>query len=519
MTRTKISFAVCIVVLMGMMIPAVRFVGVEDFDRLLGYETMPPKPAFSVAGLKDGSLRYALEQWYSKNYFTRNVLTKVRYQVYEWLNVGMFHNAGTPRMIASLADGALISKDYVMCHLSRHNATALRPLISELAETVRMLRDVGVEVVFVQAPDKSQLHPSPVPWYVSLLWRWQDEEPQVPYYALLREYGIPALDACAYLRSRSADYEEPMFPYAGVHWNALAASLTAEKILQMVNSAVPPGCKLRINRFVGVSRTETPAFGDDDIGSLTNLPINPFLKKNIRYVPCFENKAFEPNPGKVILFGDSFMGGVLNAFIRARCFRSDAILACDKRFVSKEELSYVLPELRLLLFVYQPPHMTVLDGKFGAKIRDFCGSLRAYYDVPKFKTEKFSSLGESIRGMRGFASPESWGVWSTSQTCSFLVNLPQNTHGCRLVLNAWPFVGVKRVSVSVGGRKLADWCISAKPMEAADYEFHVPGDLTGRTIRLEFDQEKLVSPNQLDKACRDTRTLGLGFISLRMVEK
>ena len=136
---------------------------------------------------------------------------------------------------------------------------------------------------------------------------------------------------------------------------------------------------------------------------------------------------------------------------------------------------------------------------------------------------KFSShcphnvRGFDVRDMRGFASPEPWGVWSASQTCSFLVRLPQNKHGFRLALNAWPFVGVKRVSVSANGQKLADWRIAARPFEAADYEFHLPGDLTGRMIRLVFDQDKLVSPSEVNKSSHDERKLGLGFISLRII--
>ena len=88
-----------------------------------------------------------------------------------------------------------------------------------------------------------------------------------------------------------------------------------------------------------------------------------------------------------------------------------------------------------------------------------------------------------------------------------------------MVLTAKAFFGVKEFAVFANDRKLAEWQISEKPLNAADYEFEVPADLTGQPIRLEFRQRELMRPSQIKRSSKDNRTLGLGFVSLRTLTK
>ena len=129
----------------------------------------------------------------------------------------------------------------------------------------------------------------------------------------------------------------------------------------------------------------------------------------------------------------------------------------------------------------------------------------------------FSCPDDSVRSLRGFSTYEQWGVWSTSGECSFMVSLPESRSGCKLVLNAMAYFGVRQVAVYADDRKIADWKITAKPTKPSDYEFDVPADLTGRPIVLRFKQSELVSPSEINKSSHDKRKLGLGFISLRMI--
>ena len=140
-------------------------------------------------------------------------------------------------------------------------------------------------------------------------------------------------------------------------------------------------------------------------------------------------------------------------------------------------------------------------------------------NVKPFTAVSFSHPDESVRGMSGFSVPEKWGVWSTANRCAFSVNLPKAREGWKLVLKAKAFFGVKEFAVFADDRKLAGWQITEKPLNAADYEFEVPADFTGRLIRLEFRQREVMSPKKIRKSSRDTRMLGLGFISLLMKER
>ena len=137
--------------------------------------------------------------------------------------------------------------------------------------------------------------------------------------------------------------------------------------------------------------------------------------------------------------------------------------------------------------------------------------------------EEFGTLhGHSENGPRvvlleGFAQKESWGTWSQAKVCKIGFVVPRRETPVRVVFNAQAFYGMKTADVYCGERKLTEWKMAVAPMSPADYIVEIPPELTGKAITLRFEQHDVARPCDIGFGA-DSRTLGLGLISVRLEE-
>ena len=117
----------------------------------------------------------------------------------------------------------------------------------------------------------------------------------------------------------------------------------------------------------------------------------------------------------------------------------------------------------------------------------------------------------------GFSQREPWGVWTADKTCRIRLAVPKGGSSVRVVFNAQAFIRMKTADVYCGNRKLAEWKVVAKPFAPADYAVDIPPDLTGKEIELRIEQHDAVRPCDIGFS-DDSRTLGFGFISVRLAE-
>ena len=302
---------------------------------------------------------------------------KARCQTYHWFNFGVYHES---KNIGQFADGTLFEKRYLEFYCdpqARVSKDAVRQSLSAIAKLQETLAPCGVDVMFVMAVDKIQMTEKPFPWLTEKLFRKHRTEFQSEYEHLLSDYYIKSLDTHALLTNMMPHYAETMFPYAGTHWNALGASLVVEEILTRLNlHSMKP---YRLNHFIGVEECPRPHYADDDLGKLLNLFFNPYLKRNKRFLPRYERKSFAPNDGSVIVFGDSFSCEITFSLRRAHEFDNRLVLNCNKRLPTDKEYATILPNLRLVIFVYQTPNMLELDNRFGSQIKKFCTKVQSSY--------------------------------------------------------------------------------------------------------------------------------------------
>jgi hypothetical protein len=376
-------------VLLASALPSLHLFGVKDFIKLAGFIKVAPIAKLTVRSFVDRSYQTSLEASYSKSFFLRGLLFKTRCQVYEWVNFGSFHEA-RDRRIGQFADGTLFSQTYLETYCnpwSRVSKDNVADSLSAISALKEHLASRGIDLVFVMAVDKIQMTDKPLPWLTKVLFKKRRTEFQTEFAQLLSEYGISSFDTHFFLKEKAHLYAEPMFPFAGTHWNALGSGLVTEELLLRLNAQ--SNQTYRINRFVGVTETPEARYADDDLGKLLNLFSNPYLRRNTRYLPKFEDSHFKPNRGSVLLFGDSFSWEIFFSLIRSREFPRKKILICDKRIPSQAEIESVMPDLKLVAFVYVTPNMLNLDQRFGPKIKKLCEMLQQ----PQFVNDQ--AKGES----------------------------------------------------------------------------------------------------------------------------
>lgn len=317
-------------------------------------------PSFSHLGVKDVGSLFGVDD--GKPFFMRNTAVRASNQIYEWMNLGLFHS-GYSRNIKSLADGALVEEGYLNVYLTPmiYNETSNTDVLKRISNIAKTLNRRGTKTILVLAPDKLSLYPSSLPWHTKLLWgNKRDYPPHPEFMKALNKHNIRGFNAYSFLQKERKNYTENMFPYAGTHWNALASSLVLEQILTELG--------FNVNHFIGVKESEEVIFADNDMGGLLNMFHNPFLKKNKSYIPIFSDSDSISNEGSVLFFGDSFVGQIATSCSIAKNFSLDKIVMCDKRACTDDEIKLLSKDIKLLVFVYQPPFFMSLQSTLGKYI-------------------------------------------------------------------------------------------------------------------------------------------------------
>lgn len=514
--------------LAALTIPALSFLGIRDVFPVFGFDRPDPVPALSCEAFLSREWQHALETSFSKTFFLRGLLYRTRCQTMEVLNLGCSHES-EQQGIGSLAGGALLEYPYLWCYhdptvaVSRRTTdAALRPI----ARLGAILASNGVDMVFVMATDKYQFLDLPAAGLAGMLFGKQRNEFQSEYGRLLSEYGIASFDTYAFLTNEAPKHATPMFPYAGLHWNAQASSLVANELLARLNRTSEK--PYAINDFAGVDETVAfmPRFEDNDLGRLLNLLHNPFLEKNRSYLPVFSDNRFAPNEGAVILFGDSFSWEIAQSMEMSGEFSPECILYCNKRVPTARELDAILPELRLVVFVYQTPNMLRLGvNPVGDQAVRFCGILGRSFPQRRCAPEdggendRIVPLGVPIPldalhrentelFLSGLSGPENKGTWTVGKRALMRFRTESGAPTLEFDSDCLFYHGSQRVVVEANGTEVFNDVCSGTGLHFA---FANPG--AGETIDLLFRLPDAISPASIG-ASGDTRVLAMMLRSI-----
>lgn len=517
-----IKFLICAVFFLVLAIPMLRFFGFkESWTTLVGTEKKVIVPSVTCKNLENRSFQSAAEEFFAKNFFMRKAALKTRNQLYEYLDFGLFHE-GYGRQVVEGRDGFLFEKGYVMMYYSSYNLTEkyYMPAIRILKELQSFCAQHEIDFVFVMAPDKAQMYAEQLPSW-ACLWDRKTEEIQSQVECFLNKHGIVNFNAFQYLADLKGKFSQTFFPISGTHWNALAAALTVDEILRMLNDH--SGSAYRLSRFKGVKESKSGRYSDHDIGTLLNLWNPVQVKRNIAYTPNFSSNDFIPNCGSVLVFGDSFTLAPTLYLRDSKLFSQGCVYQADKRNPTADEFGKMAHDLRLIMLVFQPPNTKALPFKVdrlsallaGLKSAVSNKGERTYEQIPITATSVFAS---------GFSSVSFKERWSDARwaVCNFV--LPQKLRGNTLVLSmeVRPFlmkgrVERQRFSIEVDG-VMIDSRVLAKPGWQRINVVLSQEHTQSRNLSVGFNFPDAVVPKELGYNA-DPRLLAVSFRNLSLVSK
>ena len=116
----------------------------------------------------------------------------------------------------------------------------------------------------------------------------------------------------------------------------------------------------------------------------------------------------------------------------------------------------------------------------------------------------------------GLHAPEDWGRWS-SGTVTIAFELPDgNDDGkYRFAIKVRTCTGPKEADVFCDDAKVAHWRVER--FEPEERIFEITGKKPGDLVTIRIDQSGLVRPCDVQPGSTDTRTIGLGFVSMRLI--
>lgn len=118
---------------------------------------------------------------------------------------------------------------------------------------------------------------------------------------------------------------------------------------------------------------------------------------------------------------------------------------------------------------------------------------------------------------KGFASPEQWGVWSNEKNAIFYLKLPRgHSEILRLKFLITPFYGMKYAHIYQDGLLIHTWKFTSSERSNYFLDVKVPKDQD--ILQLRFEQFDLHRPCDYTRKSQDSRTLGIGFFSVDILD-
>jgi hypothetical protein len=185
--------------------------------------------------------------------------------------------------------------------------------IEQLQQISTFYRKRGKTFLYVIAPSKAAVIPERIPKSIACAPPDQRDIEYKQQVKMLDQSGLPYVDAYKLMTEAKSQYDVPMFPRGGIHWNMLGATIATkqmyEKIGQLSQRSLPP---FEFSYHV----THQPSGTDQDLYLLLNLAIPdnhyPVPQVNIKPVP---NQRL-----KLAMLGDSFIAQPLAALTELGAF-------------------------------------------------------------------------------------------------------------------------------------------------------------------------------------------------------
>ena len=369
----KIVYSVLVAILL--FIPSLYFFGAhENWTKLYGWEKKTSVAPLTYASYTNRTFQKTFTEDFSKNFFLRKTLLKTSLEMWDVVNLRMFHH-GYSSSILEGRDGILYEKPYLQFHLQADRSgdtNRYASVMKKLVELDGFCRSIGADFVFMPMADKPQAYPEFLPKWVDWFFDYSNYDAQSELAALCRANGIKTFDASSYLLSTKNEWKEWVYPPYGTHLNAYGLGIIYEGFAEFAAANLEH--RLKFNRFTGVHPIEPEWHVDDDIARLLNIWYNPRLKNNPHFAPDFD-AAGVANKGSAIILGDCYRTSLVTIFRDAKLFEPKKIVSSKRSGQKAKDFSKVIKDLKLVVLTFQSFNSGRMDAR-EAEIESIFAAMR-----------------------------------------------------------------------------------------------------------------------------------------------
>lgn len=266
-------------------------------------ETIPIVVSWSA--IRDGSLQKAIASRIAEAFALRPLLIMVNNEI----RVQLFGDEANSYVVRG-AKGHLIGRFYLDEYCSRSEGMGARlaaDMIPRLTAIQDHYRSSGGAFVYLVSPSKA----AHLPEYFLDRFHCQNTTAarmqMLPdYVGALRAAGINVVDGASLIHSKKGQYEVPLFPEGGEHWNDVGGALVVSAMIDEINrqagrELIPP---FRFTYAVSKSKSQA----DRELADLLNVFFPPlgYLTAKLTFDQPAACASHEASELPVALVGSSF---------------------------------------------------------------------------------------------------------------------------------------------------------------------------------------------------------------------
>ena len=298
------------------------FPALQIGSSLRGVVEKPAPPVWTLAGILDGSVFRATEEWFSGHVGLHNLWVRLDNQVsYTLFRESPVRETGTRVVVGP--DDWLFEYAYITAAVtpSPHSTEQLEAMAALIRRVQDKLARRGPRLLLVVAPSKVELYPE----YVSPL-HFAGRNPATikttyeQLRPLLHAAGVEFFDGPARFAAWKASGQEHLFARTGTHWSYFAIYHTALELRGLLNPHLHrhlPALELASLDYRAPQRTDT------DLHRLLNLLLPPFHETDQPF-PKLAAQSETPaeNLPRLLWVNDSFGLGLIDTLYQANAMQA-----------------------------------------------------------------------------------------------------------------------------------------------------------------------------------------------------
>lgn len=313
----KYNFLWLLIILLGLISLLTWVRCIKNFSQFIDHNNKP-YPGLSWQNFQKQEWQHYIQNMIDKKLKWRNYFIKINSEVYYTLFNKVFVETGG---LIIGKNGQLLELTYIdsYCHLqtAEHDSPAnMIAWADQVKQMYNFFRSKNKAFIYLITPSKVEYHPEVIPdrFHCKMI----GKNAYIAHMEeLLIKRGVPVINGQTLMDTFTQQYATPMFTPGGIHWNYLAATSTANAVIEKINQhSVISLEPLQFSYHMGPVSNSTWD-SDSDLADMVKL----FRYKVDFLTPKLDFSVSEQRSTmKLAIIGGSFNELMVHAFVENATF-------------------------------------------------------------------------------------------------------------------------------------------------------------------------------------------------------